>query len=91
MWHAGDSAGDTPSPVLQPWPRVPLSLTPTPTCPGAALPVPQVPCHLHEDIKETLEVRGAGAVLGVELDTVEGVRRGTPHSPPGPRCGPRPT
>lgn len=41
------------------------------------MPIPQVPRHLHEDIKETLQIRGAGTVLGVKLDTVEGVRQGT--------------
>lgn len=56
------------------------------------MPVPQVLCHLQEDIKETLQVRGAGAVLGVKLDTVRGVRQDASlpaaipqPQPPGPR------
>lgn len=70
------------SAALGPWCW--LSLTLTLTCPGIAVPVPQVPRRLHEDIKETLQVRGAGAVLGVKLDTARGSGRARPRELPSP-------
>lgn len=63
---------------------------PTPTCFGTAIPPLQVPRCLHKDIEEPLQVRGAGAVLRVELDAAGGrsgtctpaPRRGHPPLPP---------
>lgn len=65
-------------------------MCPKPTCFGTATPLLQVPRCLHEDIEESLQVCGAGAVLRVELDAAGGQsgtctpapRRGRPPLPP---------
>lgn len=88
--HAGDGATRTPPHSSGPTTPAPTTPSlPTLTGLGAAISAPQLPRRLHEDVKKPLQVRGAGAVLRVELDAAQGVRQGaTPH-PLGP-TPPRP-
>lgn len=66
-------------PCPQPW-GAHLSPSPMPTC-SVIVPSLQIPRRLHKDIKEPLQVRGASAVLGVELHTAGPSGEAQPHAP----------